>query len=204
MVSLGRRQGSRAARATHLAEMHYLPPVEPEPEPAQPTVVVSVPESVDPEQSIPVVDSDHVAYWEVWGGPIGRTVKPALAELEANVPGLTSSIAFTPAGLAVCWVGVDESIARRVSALAGASFSLGGAAASRAVDIEEDSSHLDAMHLVFGNSHGVVIAITDLIVGPLLLWAAAEDVNLGVLTFQAKACATSIRKLLVREDGDTN
>ena len=155
---------------------------------------------LDLDGVLPEEDRDNATYWAVWGEPIGRTVKPALLVLESNVSRLTSAVVFSASGQALSWVGVDEPAARRISALAGHFTLLGGAALSRATQGQEDPSHLDEMHLVFGTSSCVVITMKDLMVGPLLLWAAVDDANLGFLTFQAKACAEAIGQFLSRED----
>ncbi len=169
-------------------------------------VVPETPESPVDEAAAPVddlllePDEDHSAYWAVWAGPIARAVQPVLDDLRESLPGLTSALAFTPAGVTICSTGLDPADADRLSSVAGSSYSLGGVAASRASAIPEDQGHADSLYLAYDSSQAVIVAIKDLIVGPLLLWVAAEGTNLGVLTFQAKGGAERIRTFLASED----
>lgn len=169
-------------------------------------VVPETPESPVDEAASPVddlllePDEDHSAYWAVWAGPIARAVQPVLDDLRESLPGLTSALAFTPAGVTICSTGLDPADADRLSSVAGSSYSLGGVAASRASAIPEDQGHADSLYLAYDSSQAVIVAIKDLIVGPLLLWVAAEGTNLGVLTFQAKGGAERIRTFLASED----
>ena len=170
----------------------------------QPRVVPDAPESPaapwsgEPE---PLVEAgtDDETYWQVWAGPVGSTVMPVLESLRSTNPRITSALAMTTSGLAICASGLDQDEATRIARLAASSYALGSSAASRSAGHGEDPAHGDTLALTHGNELGMVVAVKDLIVGALLLWVTAEDTNLGVLTFQARAAAAEITSQLGNE-----
>ena len=59
-----------------------------------------------------------------------------------------------------------------------------------------EGGRLDLVSLTNGTSTTVVLAVRDLIIGPLLVWVTASDQTLGVLLMRARVAAEGIRDVL--------
>ena len=100
----------------------------------------------------------------------------------------------TADGFNLCTLGVDETHVSRLSAMTSSMHSIAEAVSSSVHD--GAGNRLDQVSLSNGNGTTVVLAVRDLIVGPLLIWVTATDSPLGVLLMRARVAAEGIRDVL--------
>lgn len=197
---------------------HPTPTPTPTPTVTAPLLIELVPAKLPTE--------DDEAYWHVWRDPIARTLRPVLEELQANLPGTNAhAVALTCGGQQICSTAPDPSQTQQLATHAAHAYAWAAAAlnhiASHATtrdtppndsadDVRgtgpyeasgtRDLGGLDALTFAGRETRAVMVDIADLIVGNVLLWACADEANLGVITFQTKAAAEKISGLLARED----
>lgn len=140
-----------------------------------------------------VMNEDLAADWGLWSEQIGRALAPVLRTLAHSLPSFSSAMVCTADGFNLCTLGVDEDHVSRVSAMTSSMHSIAEAMSS---SVHNGDSHLDQVSLTNGGATTVVLAVRDLITGPLLVWVTADDVPLGVLLMRARVAAEGIRVVL--------
>jgi predicted regulator of Ras-like GTPase activity (Roadblock/LC7/MglB family) len=149
------------------------------------------------ERSHTEMDEDIAASWGLWSEQIGRALSPVLKKLADSLPTFSSAMICTADGFNLCTLGVDESHVSRLSAMTSSMHSIAEAVSSSVHD--GAGNRLDQVSLSNGNGTTVVLAVRDLIVGPLLIWVTATDLPLGVLLMRARVAAEGIRDVLADE-----
>jgi predicted regulator of Ras-like GTPase activity (Roadblock/LC7/MglB family) len=139
------------------------------------------------------MDEEIAADWGLWSEQIGRALAPVLKKLADSLPTFSSAMICTADGFNLCTLGVDENQVTRLSAMTSSLHSIADAVSS---SVHEGEGRLDQVSLTNGNSTTVVLAVRDLIVGPLLMWVTATDQTLGVLLMRARVAAEGIRDVL--------
>ncbi len=140
------------------------------------------------------MDRDIADSWELWSAQIGRALLPVLQTLAGSLPSFSSAMICTADGFNLCTIGVDETEVSRLSAMTSSLHSIADAVSSSVHD--ESGGALDMVTLTNGSSKTVVLAVRDLIVGPLLLWVTVGEDSLGALLMRAKVAAGSVRDQL--------
>ncbi|HQR27137.1 MAG TPA: hypothetical protein PLP61_08880 [Nocardioides sp.] len=143
------------------------------------------------------MDEDIAAYWGLWSEQIGRALAPVLQKLADSLPTFSSAMICTADGFNLCTLGVDENQVSRLSAMTSSLHSIADAVSSSVHD--DRGGRLDQVSLTNGTSSTVVLAVRDLIIGPLLIWVTATGETLGVLLMRAHVAAEAIRAVLADE-----
>jgi predicted regulator of Ras-like GTPase activity (Roadblock/LC7/MglB family) len=161
----------------------------------QAEIVVLPPRKSQPSHT--EMDEDIAAYWGLWSEQIGRALAPVLQKLADSLPTFSSAMICTADGFNLCTLGVDEGQVSRLSAMTSSMHSIAEAMSSSVHDGK--GGRLDQVSLTNGSSTTVVLAVRDLIIGPLLVWVTATDQTLGVLLMRAHVAAEGIRDVLADE-----
>jgi predicted regulator of Ras-like GTPase activity (Roadblock/LC7/MglB family) len=130
------------------------------------------------------------ATWSAWTAAIGTRAAPQLQVLVDLVPTLTSAMLCTTDGLNLCALGAEEGQVARLAALTSSLYAVSGASV-----VSRPRSHgaaLDHITLTAGNNLMVVTAIPHASLGRVLLWAAADDVTLGLLLLAVRQTAERV------------
>lgn len=128
--------------------------------------------------------------WAAWTAALGSLAAPQLESLVELVPTLTSAMLCTTDGLNLCALGVEEGQVARLAALTSSLYAVSGASVvSRS---RSQGTALDHITLVAGDNLMVVTAVPHPSLGRLLLWAAADDVTLGLLLLAVRQTAERV------------
>lgn len=145
------------------------------------------------EPTISEMDEDIAEYWDLWSEQIGRALVPVLGRLSTSLPTFSSAMICTGDGFNLCSLGIDEDAVSRLSAMTSSLHSLADAVSS---GVHSGDQGLETVSLTNGSSKTVLMAIQNLIIGPVLLWVTAEGDTLGTLLMRAKIAAEGVRGVL--------
>ena len=146
------------------------------------------------------MDPDIAQHWDLWSTQIGQATVPLLRDIQDRLPGLTSAMLCTADGFNLCSIGLDDAQVARLSARASSLYSVSGAASRVACAPDVDDTPLDLVSLHWGSQQSVIVSISDVVVGRVLLWLAAEGQTLGVILVAARSAAHSVRALLAADE----
>ena len=141
---------------------------------------------------------DQNEQWLAWCATVGELVLPIMLDLHRRIPQTSAAMLCTADGFNLCALGLDESAVGRMAALTSSLYAVANASASE--NVRTGGEQLDYLTLVSRASLKVVTSIPHPALGRLLMWAAADDIALGVLLVGVRGAADQIRRTLALAD----
>lgn len=155
----------------------------------------------DPAWELTGLDPSIAKDWHVWSMVLGRTLKPALDELQRRIPNLQSAMVCTSDGFNLCALNISEDKVARMAALTSSLFALGSA--SGEVVGETGAEPIDVLTMEHGKRRSVLVGRPQPMIGHALVHVVAEGVSLGALLVAAQRCAKDVAELLDLEQPAT-